>query len=301
MAALRDHHLVSAATPVAYDRGDVRGPRFYRPKASRSPAEPTLAREQSYTAWSYAPQPQREAAGRVEAGLPRRASSASSSSSEDERAGVRQAGAAPRPAADGRRGRRAERVSADLPAGAPRRRRGADPVRGDRGDRGLVPQRTRRSRTTSTRTSTAAGMQPLVWFVSMGRRATAVLRRGDGADDPVARYPWRVAAGFTSRGKYSAKKKDVDGDRPRRAHVGRGLFSGYGWLPFDPTPARGTSAAPTPPPRPRSTSRRRASRGGQAARVYGLRRQAAERARPRKRTARSAASSRTSRARAGEA
>jgi hypothetical protein len=55
--------------------------------------------------------------------------------------------------------------------------------------------------------------------------------------------PARVAAGFTS-GKYDAKRKTwtvYDRDAHTWVEV---WFKGYGWLPFDPTPGRGTLAGP---------------------------------------------------------
>ena len=94
--------------------------------------------------------------------------------------------------------------------------------------------------------------------------------------------PARVAAGFTT-GKYDDEDARVDGDRPRRAHLGRGLVPGLRLAAVRPDAvARRRWAARTRPPRRRSTSRRPGSLArGQAARADGLRRQAAQRLRVR--------------------
>ena len=71
----------------------------------------------------------------------------------------------------------------------------------------------------------AIAMPDLVWFVTEGREGYC--QHYAGAMALMLRYlgiPARVSAGFTT-GKY-AREQDVDGDRPRRAHLGRGLLPG---------------------------------------------------------------------------
>ena len=67
-----------------------------------------------------------------------------------------------------------------------------------------------------------------------------------GAMALMLRYlgiPARVAAGFTS-GRYDAKREEWTVN-DRNAHTWVEVwFQGYGWLPFDPTPSRGTLGGP---------------------------------------------------------
>jgi hypothetical protein len=90
----------------------------------------------------------------------------------------------------------------------------------------------------------ARGVPPLVQFVTRTKRGYC--QHFAGAMALMLRYlgiPARVAAGFTS-GRY-----DKDGGTwtvyDRDAHTWVEVwFKGYGWLPFDPTPSRGTLAGP---------------------------------------------------------
>ena len=99
---------------------------------------------------------------------------------------------------------------------------------------------------------TTDGLPPLAQFVADGKRgycqhfagAMALMLRMLG-------IPARVAAGFTS-GTYEDGGWTVT-DHNAHAWV-EVWFPGYGWLPFDPTPGRGSLAArATAPPRPGST------------------------------------------------
>jgi transglutaminase-like putative cysteine protease len=81
---------------------------------------------------------------------------------------------------------------------------------------------------------------PLVEFVTRTHRGYC--QHFAGAMALMLRYigiPARVAAGFTS-GKYDGNKREwivTDHDAHTWVEV---WFKGYGWLPFDPTPGRGT-------------------------------------------------------------
>jgi transglutaminase-like putative cysteine protease len=89
-----------------------------------------------------------------------------------------------------------------------------------------------------------AGVPPLVDFVTRTREGYC--QHFAGAMALMLRYlgiPARVAAGFTSG------SLDDEGDTwtvtDRNAHTWVEVwFRGYGWLPFDPTPARGRLAGP---------------------------------------------------------
>jgi transglutaminase-like putative cysteine protease len=83
------------------------------------------------------------------------------------------------------------------------------------------------------------GMPPLVAFVT--RTQSGYCQHFAGAMALMLRYlgiPARVAAGFTS-GAYDANQKSWRVN-DRNAHTWVEVwFDGYGWLPFDPTPGRG--------------------------------------------------------------
>ena len=90
----------------------------------------------------------------------------------------------------------------------------------------------------------ARGIPPLVQFVTKTKRGYC--QHFAGAMALMLRYlgiPSRVAAGFTS-GSYDDERKQwtvYDRDAHTWVEV---WFNGYGWLPFDPTPSRGTLGAP---------------------------------------------------------
>ena len=89
----------------------------------------------------------------------------------------------------------------------------------------------------------AIGAPPLVDFVL--RTKAGYCQHYAGAMALMLRYlgvPARVAAGFTS-GTYDARKGEwtvTDHDAHTWVEV---WFAGYGWLPFDPTPGRGSLSA----------------------------------------------------------
>ncbi len=85
---------------------------------------------------------------------------------------------------------------------------------------------------------------PLVQFVTRTKRGYC--QHFAGAMALMLRYlgiPARVAAGFTS-GSYD-KEAGTWSVNDREAHTWVEVwFKGYGWLPFDPTPGRGTLGGP---------------------------------------------------------
>ncbi|MDQ2981583.1 MAG: DUF3488 and transglutaminase-like domain-containing protein [Actinomycetota bacterium] len=90
----------------------------------------------------------------------------------------------------------------------------------------------------------ARGVPALVQFVTQTKRGYC--QHFSGAMALMLRYlgiPARVAAGFTS-GTYDSKRGTwtvYDRDAHTWVEV---WFRGYGWLPFDPTPSRGTLGGP---------------------------------------------------------
>ena len=88
------------------------------------------------------------------------------------------------------------------------------------------------------------GVAPLVGFVT--RTKAGYCQHFAGAMALMLRYmgiPSRVAAGFTS-GRYD-KEAGTWTVNDREAHTWVEVwFKGYGWLPFDPTPSRGTLGGP---------------------------------------------------------
>ncbi len=88
------------------------------------------------------------------------------------------------------------------------------------------------------------GVAPLVGFVT--RTKAGYCQHFAGAMALMLRYmgiPARVAAGFTS-GRYD-KEAGTWTVNDREAHTWVEVwFKGYGWLPFDPTPSRGTLGGP---------------------------------------------------------
>ncbi len=88
------------------------------------------------------------------------------------------------------------------------------------------------------------GTAPLVGFVTQTK--AGYCQQFAGAMALMLRYlgiPARVAAGFTS-GRYDKEAKTWTVN-DREAHTWVEVwFKGYGWLPFDPTPSRGTLGGP---------------------------------------------------------
>ena len=236
--ALRDTHIVAAAQPVALDAPSLGG--VFRLAGGLVRVYNGLRRGQSYTVYSYAPRPGPAELAPLEAEYP--------------------------PALD--RFLDIGRTRVD-PFGVPGRDRLVEGLFADDRYLALWPyeamwQQARRLRA-DARTPYGAvvaietwlrstggfvydesppatgGVPPLAHFVAEGRRgycqhfagAMALMLRMLGV-------PARVAAGFTS-GKYEDGGWTVT-DHNAHAWV-EVWFPGYGWLPFDPTPGRGSLAA----------------------------------------------------------
>jgi transglutaminase superfamily protein len=236
--ALRDTHIVAAAQPVALDAPSLGG--VFRLSGGLVRVSNGLRRGQSYTIYSYAPRPGPAELAPLEAEYP--------------------------PALDHFLDIGRTRVD---PFGVPGRDRLVDGLFADDRYLALWPyeamwQQARRLRA-DARTPYGAvvaietwlrstggfaydesppatgGVPPLAHFVAEGRRgycqhfagAMALMLRMLGV-------PARVAAGFTS-GTYEDGGWTVT-DHNAHAWV-EVWFPGYGWLPFDPTPGRGSLAA----------------------------------------------------------
>jgi protein-glutamine gamma-glutamyltransferase len=236
--ALKDTHIVAAAQPVALDAPSLGG--VFHLSDGLVRVYNGLRRGQSYTVYSYAPRPGPAELAPLEAEYP---------SALDRFLDI-------------------GRTRVD-PFGAPGRDRLVDGLFEDDRYLALWPyeamwQQARRLRAdartpygavvaieTWLRTTggftydesppAAGGVPPLAHFVADGRRgycqhfagAMALMLRMLGV-------PARVSAGFTS-GKYEDGGWTVT-DHNAHAWV-EVWFPGYGWLPFDPTPGRGSLAA----------------------------------------------------------
>jgi transglutaminase-like putative cysteine protease len=92
--------------------------------------------------------------------------------------------------------------------------------------------------------ATPLGVPPLVHFVERSRRGYC--QHYAGAMTLMLRYlgiPARVAAGFTSGDYNQDKRRFTVTDHNAHTWV-EVWFQGWGWLPFDPTPARGQLSGP---------------------------------------------------------
>jgi transglutaminase-like putative cysteine protease len=235
--ALRDRRLAAPATLVAIDPGDVGDVQYALGNIATADREPSP--DDAYTVWSYTPQPlpsqlaaaptrELSRAARYLEVLPgviaprftlsRRGESVEALRRQIERAGaaeyvplleaaVRVAGDAPTP------------YSAAVALEAWFRRTG-----------GFVYDEQ----------PPPPGRAPLVQFVVGHRRGYC--QYFAGAMSLMLRYlgvPARIAAGFTS-GVYDASQRTWT-VRDRDAHTWVEVwFPGWGWIPFDPTPGRGT-------------------------------------------------------------
>jgi transglutaminase-like putative cysteine protease len=235
MAALRDDHLLAATTPVAYARGDLAALSYEDSGVALS--EQMLSRDQTYTVWSYAPEPtpkQLEASKALyPEGTPRYL--------ELEPGMIAEPFGTPGRVRDLDT---MESQSGDVAQYAPLYRI-ARRVAGDAANPYAATVaveawfRSNPNFTYNQHPHVPLGVPPLVWFVTQGKTgycqfyagAMALMLRSLG-------IPARVAAGFTS-GKYDPKSHTwtvTDHD----AHMWvEAWFRGYGWLTFDPTPSRG--------------------------------------------------------------
>ena len=243
--ALSDTRLVGASVPLRYDAGDA-------PLVSHVPGIASLpsglTRGFRYTAWSYAPRPTPAQLERSKAVYPIELVEPGTFLDVWHRVTAPPFGAAGRA---GRVGRLVE-TTRGLARYAPLERL-AVAVAGDARtpyEAAAALERWFRSTGgfTYTNRPTRIAVAPLVGFVSQTR--SGYCQHFAGAMALMLRYlgvPARVAVGFSS-GTYDGKH-GVWRVTDRDAHAWvEAWFRGYGWLPFDPTPAarpgRGQLSAP---------------------------------------------------------
>ena len=222
------------ACPVRYDAGDA-------PLVSHVPGfaelPSGLTRDFRYTVWSYAPQPTPAQLAALEADLsgrarraghvPRRLAAASTAPPFGAAAPARRALDAHQELAPLRAALRARRSRS--PAMRARRTPRRWRSRRGSGRRAASPTRTSRRSRPERRRSSTSSTQTRAGYCQHFAGAMALMLRYLGV-------PARVAVGFSS-GTYDATSgiwRVTDHD----AHAWvEAWFRGYGWLPFDPTPA----------------------------------------------------------------
>jgi transglutaminase-like putative cysteine protease len=237
---LRDNHLIGAAVPVAYQHGDFADVVYERGGVAL--VSPGLEAGEGYTVWSYAARPKPAQLAAAKPGYP--------TGIQRDDLGI-------------------WRNTWTAPFGSPLERRSvAEMIRG-----GRVPAPYRELYRTALQVvgharspyaavvaleswfragggftydehpPTIPGIPPLVSFLHTRR---GYCQHFAGAMALMLRYlgiPARVAVGFTS-GTYDKSTRTwtvTDHDAHAWVEV---WFRGYGWLPFDPTPGRGTLGAP---------------------------------------------------------
>ncbi|MBD0329172.1 MAG: transglutaminase domain-containing protein [Thermoleophilia bacterium] len=235
--ALDDEHLVGGTMPVMFDTGDAGRVGYFG--GNVAVADETPGRDEEYSVWSYAPEPTPR---QLAAARPR----------PNAVPGLRRyLEVAPRLAAPlfGERGRDAavERLFADEQV-APYRplyRKAVEVAGGVRTPYAAAVAleawlRTQGGFVYEERPGLGFDRPPLVDFVT--RSKAGYCQQFAGAMALMLRYlgvPARVGAGFTT-GQYDKDKgrwEVADTDAHTWVEV---WFPGYGWLPFDPTPTRGT-------------------------------------------------------------
>jgi protein-glutamine gamma-glutamyltransferase len=236
--ALRDSHLIGPSMPVAYDPKDIGA--LLVSNDGVAWAGHDLARGTEYTVWSYAPRPKPEQlakAGRPQAGLARRYLEVvrgvplPAFGEPDRQATVRRsvefsAASAYQPLYD-----RAREV-----VGNPKNEYAAVVALEAwfRSEGGFVYDET---------PAPTHGAPPLVAFV---RDQHGYCQHFAGAMTLMLRFlgiPSRVAVGFTSGTLSDDKSTWTVTDHDAHAWV-EVWFPRWGWLPFDPTPARGQLSSP---------------------------------------------------------
>ncbi|MDX6518252.1 MAG: protein-glutamine gamma-glutamyltransferase, partial [Gaiellaceae bacterium] len=241
--ALRDTHLVAASIPVAYDTHGA-ATEYGRDNIALVPAG--LTRDQRYSAWSYAPDPTPAELARSRPRYP-------DAIAREGFLAVPGIEAVPAFGEPNRRGRLRflfDRASTQYIFDSYRPLEAkAQQIAGD----AKSPYAAAASLETWFRATggfqydqsppKAVGAPPLVDFVM--RTKAGYCQHYAGAMALMLRYlgvPARVAAGFTS-GTYDAGRSVwtvTDHDAHTWVEV---WFDGYGWLPFDPTPGRGSLTA----------------------------------------------------------
>ena len=201
----------------------------------------SVQRDQSYQVWSYAPEPTPKQLQRSEPDLPgRRAGVPRGRTRTSSRPSF---GAAER----GRRWRRSSTSTRSSQLYRPLYRKAIEIAGTAKTPYGAAVALEAWFRTSPIFTydetpPQVPGVPPLVAFVQQTH--SGYCQHFAGAMALMLRYlgvPARVAAGFTS-GKYDADKRTwtvTDHDAHAWVEV---WFRGWGWLPFDPTPARGELA-----------------------------------------------------------
>ena len=241
--ALRDQHLVAGSVPVAYD---TRGVAATYGRGNIALVRSGLTRDQRYRAWSYAPTPTPAELARSRPAYPK-------AIAEEGFLAVPGVEAVPAFGEPNRRARLSfllDGASAQYIFDAYRPLEAkAQQIAGD----AKSPYAAVASLETWFRATGGfrydqsppkpVGAPPLVDFVM--RTKAGYCQHYAGAMAMMLRYlgiPARVAAGFTS-GTYDAGKgvwTVTDHDAHTWVEV---WFYGYGWLPFDPTPGRGSLTA----------------------------------------------------------
>ena len=237
--ALRDNHLIGASVPVAYDPGSHNA--NYAEGGVASLQGEQLSRGDRYSVWSYEPQPTPGQLARLPARYPREVTAtdleveaqtnapAFSAPNRDQRMA--------KLFADSSRARVYEGLyrTARQVVGEP-----SNPYAAALELEGWFLSPAFHYDQTPPQ---VAGVPPLVAFVQQTHRGYC--QHFAGAMALMLRYlgiPARVAAGFTT-GEYDSHKHEwtvTDHD----AHTWvEAWFPRYGWLPFDPTPGRGSLSA----------------------------------------------------------
>jgi transglutaminase-like putative cysteine protease len=244
VAALRDRHLVGASLPIGFTFDDSLGAvRFARNGVAVAPEN--LARDQSYTAWSYAPRPSAAELANATGAYPAQLT-------HDGYFNVEPGVTMPPfgvPDRDSRVRLLLDTYSFDRllqpyePVYELARKVVGHPGSPYAAAIGLETWFRRTGGFRYDERPRRVGETPLADFVLRTRRGYC--QHFAGAMTLMLRYlgiPARVAAGFTS-GSY-------DGDHgtwtvtDHDAHTWvEAWFPGYGWLPFDPTPGRGSLSA----------------------------------------------------------
>ncbi len=241
--ALRDEHYVAASVPVAYD---TRGVATAYGRGNVALVRSGLTRDQRYRAWSYAPDPTPAELARSRPRYP----DAIAGEGFLAVPGVEAVPAFGEPARHARLRLLLDRASTQYIFDAYRPLEAkAREIAGD----AKSPYAAVASLETWFRDTggfrydqsppEAIGAPPLVDFVM--RTKAGYCQHYAGAMALMLRYlgvPARVAAGFTS-GTYDSRKGEwtvTDHDAHTWVEV---WFAGYGWLPFDPTPGRGSLSA----------------------------------------------------------
>jgi transglutaminase-like putative cysteine protease len=244
--ALSDDHLPAAATPVAFDAGA--GPLLYS-EGGVAIRPGGLHRGDSYTVWSYAARPQPKALAQLGPDYP--------DDADLSRDLAVAGGATFEPFGSPGRDAQIRRLSVNDPSGENPQLAAYLPLyRIARRVVGDAPTpyaaavaleawfRTGGGFVYDEQPPQAKSVPPLVGFVTKTR--AGYCQHFAGAMALMLRYlgiPARVAGGFTSGRWNRDRERWIVSDTDAHAWV-EVWFPGYGWLPFDPTPSRGSFDAP---------------------------------------------------------